>query len=81
MITSGAANQKTTLAAASRTTDRLITAEIARQASLSDRVVRRSTNTGMKVADRTPPMTMSYSMFGAVLARLKPSASGVAPSA
>ena len=46
------------------------TAEMASQASLPRRVVRWSTNTGTKVADSTPPMTMSVTMLGVVLARL-----------
>ena len=46
------------------------TAEMASHASLVRRVDRWSTKTGTKVADRTPPMTMSVMMFGVVLARL-----------
>ena len=48
----------------------LTTAEMASQASSSARVVSRCTNTGTKVADRTPPSTMSWTMLGIVLARL-----------
>ena len=56
---SGAQRKKTTLAPASTTTARVTTAEMARQASRSDRVARRSTKTGMNVADSTPPKMMS----------------------
>ena len=48
----------------------LTTAETASHASSSERVVRRSTNTGTNVADRIPPRTTSWTMLGIVLARL-----------
>ena len=46
------------------------TEEMASHASLVALVVNSETNTGTKVAARTPPMTMSVMMFGVVLARL-----------
>ena len=58
----------------SRSSVTLVTAEMASQASSSSRVVRRWTKTGMNVADTTPPSTMSWMMFGIVLARLYASA-------
>ncbi len=58
-ISSGAANQNTTDATARRATDAVTTAEIARHASRPARVARRSTKTGMKVAESTPPRTTS----------------------
>ena len=63
-------SQKMTVMATRTATDSVMTAEMARHASRSLRVASRSTNTGMNVAERTPPRTMSYSMFGVVLARL-----------
>jgi hypothetical protein len=58
-MTKGESSQKRTVAATSTTRARVTTAEMARQASAGERVARRSTNTGMKVADSTPPSTMS----------------------
>ena len=55
----GASTQNTTVMTTSTTADSVTTAEMARQASRSDRVASRSTKTGMKVADSTPPRTMS----------------------
>ena len=62
--------KKATVAAMSTMTVTVTTAEMASHASLLRRVERWSTNTGTKVADSTPPMTMSVTMFGVVLARL-----------
>ncbi len=66
----GESTRNTTDAAAITINVTLVTAEMASQASSSVRVVRRWTKTGMNVADSTPPSTMSWMMFGIVLARL-----------
>ena len=66
----GTATRNTTEAAPMTITVTLTTAERASHASSSARVVRRCTNTGMNVADRMPPRTMSWTMLGMVLARL-----------
>ncbi len=62
--------KKATVAASSTTTVTVTTAEMASQASSARLVVSRPTKTGTKVADSTPPMTMSVTMLGVVLARL-----------
>ena len=67
---SGVRKKKATVAARRTMTVTVTTAEMASQASSARRVVRWSTNTGTKVADSTPPMTMSVTMLGVVLARL-----------
>ena len=66
----GVSTKKATVATSSTTMVTVTTAEMASQASLPRRVVRRSTKTGTKVAERTPPITMSVMMLGVVLARL-----------
>ena len=81
LMISGTANQKITLATASTAMVMVVTAEMARQASGPFRVDRRSTKTGTKVADRTPPSTMSWIMLGVLLARLYPSANHWVPMA
>ena len=62
--------KKATVATSRTVTVTVTTAEMASQASSARRVVRWSTKTGTKVADSTPPMTMSVTMLGVVLARL-----------
>ena len=54
---------------------------MASHASSSERLASRSTKTGMKVAESTPPSTRSKMMLGVLLARLYESASGPMPSA
>ena len=66
----GVRKKKATVATRMTVTVTVTTAEIASQASSRRRVVSRATNTGTKVADSTPPTTMSVTMFGVVLARL-----------
>ncbi len=66
----GVRNQKATVAATRITMVTVVTAEMARHASWLPRVANLSTKTGTKVADRTPPITMSVMMLGVVLARL-----------
>ena len=56
------------------------TEEIDSQASRSLATARRSTKTGIKVAEATPPKTRSKTIFGTVLARLNASAKGVNPN-
>ncbi len=67
---SGARTKKAAVATTSTVTVTVTTAEMACHASLLRRVARWSTKTGTKVADRTPPITMSVTMLGVVLARL-----------
>ena len=55
----GAISQNRTVINRSTTKATVTTAEMASQASRSLRVTRRSTKTGMKVADSTPPRTTS----------------------
>ncbi len=66
----GVRKKKATVATRMTVTVTVTTAEIASQASSRLRVVSRVTKTGTKVAERTPPTTMSVMMFGVVLARL-----------
>ena len=55
----GAATSAATVVAARTMTDTVTTAEIDSKASRSLRLASRSTKTGMKVAERTPPSTTS----------------------
>ena len=55
----GAATRAATVVESSTTTETVMTAEMDSNASRSARLARRSTKTGMNVADRTPPSTMS----------------------
>ena len=55
----GAATSAATVVTASTTTDTVSTAEMESKASRSVLLARRSTKTGMKVAERTPPSTTS----------------------
>ncbi len=55
----GAATRAATVVVARTVTDTVTTAEIESNASRSVRLASRSTKTGMKVAERTPPSTMS----------------------
>ena len=55
----GAATSAARVVTPSTTTDTVSTAEMESKASRSDLLDRRSTKTGMKVADRMPPSTMS----------------------
>ena len=66
----GAAARNTTDATARTASVTETTAEIASHASSSSRVARRATNTGMKVAERIPPSTRSWTMLGMVFDRL-----------
>ena len=55
----GAATSAAIVVPRRTTTDTVSTAEMESKASRSDLLDSRSTKTGMKVADRTPPSTMS----------------------
>ena len=55
----GAATSDATVVPRSTTTDTVSTAEMESKASRSVLLASRSTKTGMKVADRTPPSTTS----------------------
>ena len=59
VMMSGANSSASTVEVASTTIDTVSTAEIDSKADSSSWVVRRWTKTGMKVADNTPPRTMS----------------------
>ena len=69
-MTKGVITKNTTVATPMTISVTLATAEIASHASSSLLVARRSTKTGMKVADTIPPSTMSWMTFGIVFARL-----------
>ena len=56
---SGARSKASNVVESRTTTETVQTAEIDSNASSSPRLVMWSTNTGMNVADRTPPSTMS----------------------
>ena len=55
----GAATSAATVVPSSTTTDTVSTAEMESKASRSVLLASRSTKTGMKVAERTPPSTTS----------------------
>ena len=73
-------NHEMIVAPTSTMTAAVMTLEIDFHARRSPSSARRSTKTGMNVAEAIPPSTRSKSMFGTVLARLNESASGVNPS-